>query len=91
MSAITEAPAPNMSAFIGNGNTNTPFTVSAADRARFDALPVRDSKGSVVLMDLTTHEFWSFRRADCGAECFCAARADRVTLNDDGEVVVSAP
>lgn len=50
------------------------------------ALPVGHSKDSVVLMDLTTHEFWRFRRADCGADCFCAARADRVTLNDDGAV-----
>ena len=74
----------NLFAFVGDGNTNTPFTVSATDRADFDALPVDHSKDSVVLMDLTTHEFWRFRRADCGADCFCAARADRVTLKVAG-------
>lgn len=68
---------PNLFAFDGTKGRH-PHAVQLSlpddERAKFDALPRGRSNQFVIVTDINGEQ-WKLKRASCGLNCYCAARA----------------
>jgi hypothetical protein len=54
------------------------LTLSVADLTQYNALPHRDGRKSIVVLDRVTGKRWRLRHAACGGGCFCDATATEI-------------